>query len=204
MRNHILMLSVILCLSMLFAFPVSAAATDVDVYVTPKGTVIDVSIETDGAIGALQGAISYDSDKIEYDAAALDDGISAYNAVGNSFKNSNGITRVALVGDSSSGTENEWARVTYSAEENTPAAFELNGFKAFNVDGTAADAVFTVVVLGDANGDNLVNLKDYVKYKKVLAIGENYSVNAKNLDLDKSGTENEYDMFVLRRSVVFG
>ena len=203
MKKHIFVLSVILCLSMLVAFPVSVAATDVDVYVTPKGMVIDVSIETSGAIGALQGAISYDGDKIEYDAAAADEGISAYNAVGNSFMNSNGITRVALVGNPSTGTADVWANVTYSAEEDTPALFTLNGFKAFGVSGAVADAEFTVVVLGDANGDNLVNVKDYVKYKKILANGDSYTVNAKNLDLDKSGAGNAYDMIVLRRNMDF-
>ncbi|MBR5922390.1 MAG: hypothetical protein IKZ59_01210 [Clostridia bacterium] len=202
MRKRLIILSIILCLSVLVAFPVSATGPEVDVYVTPKGTLIDVSIETSSAVGAIQGAISYDGDSIEYDTAAANADISANNAVASSFKNSGGITRVALVGDPSSGTANNWANITYSADENTPAEFTLNGFKAFNVSGTVTDASFSVVVLGDATGDYFVDVKDYVKLKQVLT-GVGFTVNAKNLDLDKSGTRTDYDMQRLRENMGF-
>ncbi|MBR4911136.1 MAG: hypothetical protein IKZ47_07460 [Clostridia bacterium] len=203
MRKHLAVFSIILCLSIFFAFPVCATGPDVDVYVTPKGTLIDVSIETSSEVGALQGAISYDGDAIEYDTAAANSNILSYNAAGNSFMNSNGITRVALVGDPSSGTVNKWASVTYYAEENTPAEFTLNGFKAFAVDGSDAGASFSVVVLGDANGDKLVNVKDYVKLKLVIAQSAGYTVNPKNLNVNKMGGTDGYDMTALRNIMDF-
>lgn len=207
MKKLSVVLAIILCLSAFFCVPASAASPEVDLYVTAIGTDLTVSIESCSALGAIQGTIGYDKDVITYDSSSVIAAISSRNTSSDTFSNSAsaGSTSVALVGNSSSGTSGEWASIGYVAPVGTPADFSLTGFKAFTKTGAATKAKFVIVMPGDANEDKLVNVKDYVKFKKILSRGDTLPDVVKNLDVNKSGGDyNLIDFSQLRSNLLLG
>lgn len=207
MKKLSVVLAIVLCFSACFCVPVSAASPEVDLYVTAIGTDLTVSIESGSDLGAIQGTIVYDKDVITYDSSAVNAAISSANTLSDTFSNSAsaGSTSVALVGNSSSGTSGEWATIGYVAPVGTPADFSLSGFRAFSKTGAVTKAKFVVIMPGDANGDKLVNVKDYVKFKKILSQGDTLPDVVKNLDVNKSGGNyNSIDFSQLRSNLLLG
>lgn len=203
MKKSLACLFIISCMVALLSFPVSAAnAKNVDVIIDPKESEVTVSINTDFACGALQGVVTYNSEATTYQAIDVADSISEKNQPTSTVSDKSGQTKVALVGDVSNGTQGEWAKVTYKADENAPAMFDFKSLKVYDKEGNKIeDANLYVVMYGDANIDGLVNIKDLVAMKKISA--GNTSIlehRQKNLDMDKSGKwEDALDITALRK-----
>lgn len=189
MKKLAVILSFILCVSVFFCVPVSATGEEVRLYVKARGTEVTVKLKTNDSVGALQGAIKYEESDFEYDTAAASDAISANNATAVSFQDVSGATKFVLVGDSSTGNTGDWATVTYSADEGTPAEFTLGGVKVFDTAGTRLyDAAAKVIMPGDVNEDYLVNVKDYVRLKLILRSLANNPTVVENKDVNMDGS----------------
>lgn len=206
MKKILALILTVCCLSVLLCFPVNAAGEkEVLLVVEKSGGDITVDISTNFKCGAIQGAVKYDGDNIEYDSAAVNSGIEENNAVASSFKNSSGTTRVALVGDSLSGTENNWANITYSADESTPALFDFTALKVFDKGGNKLTDVTAITVMyGDVDNNGLITLIDLVRFKKVLSSGATVEAGKeRNLDVNKDGTGSQADdMTELRKNLL--
>ena len=117
MKKLSVILAIILCVSVFFCVPVSAAGEEARLYVKANGTAVTVKVKTTAAVGALQGVVKYTDGDFEYASAAAAEDIEPNNATDNSFQNVTGATKLALVGEPEFGTSGEWATITYSAEE---------------------------------------------------------------------------------------
>lgn len=189
MKKLSVVLAIVLCASVFFCVPVSAAGKEARLYVKARGTEITVKIKTNDVVGALQGAVKYDESEFDYESAAVSAAIAANNATANSFQDVSGATKFVLVGDSSSGNTGEWATVTYSADEGTPADFRINDLKVFGTAGTRLnDVVAKVIMPGDVNEDYLVNVKDYVRLKLILSNLANNPTVVENKDVNMDGS----------------
>ncbi|MBO4734102.1 MAG: hypothetical protein J5662_06445 [Clostridia bacterium] len=190
MKKIAVIISFILCASVFFCVSVSATGEEARLYVKARGTAVTVTVKTNTAIGALQGAVKYDEDDFDYSAAAASAAISANNTIASSFQDGSGATKFVLVGAPLSGNTGEWATVTYySNDENTPAGFSLSGVKAFDTAGASIAGVNTKIIMpGDVDNDKLVTVKDYVRLKKHFTpTATAISGEAENADVDMDG-----------------
>ena len=188
MKRLSIVLALVLCASLLFCTPVSAAGEEARLYVKASGTAITVKVKTSAAVGALQGAVKYDETAFQYDSAVAAETIAPNNAAASSFSNLAGATKVALVGDPSTGTSGEWATLTYSADEGTPAVFDFAGVKAFSASGDKFTPTVKVIMPGDVDNDKLVTIKDYIRLKRNYCAGVAISGQAENKDVNMDGT----------------
>ena len=189
MKKLSIILAVVLCASVLFCIPVSATGEpQVRFYVLANGTEVTVKVNTDSAVGALQGAVKYDENTLDYDSGEAVAAILGNNATASSFNDVDGATKFALVGNPSSGTSGEWATLTYSVEEGTPTQFTLGGVKAFGATGIKIEAVTKVIMPGDVTEDYVVNVKDYVRYKRIVASSASNPGVIENKDVDMDGS----------------
>lgn len=204
MKRISVILAFVLCLSVAFCVPVSAAANpQVDLYVKARGTDITVTVKSNTSLGAIQGRVGYDKDGIAYNSAQVNAAIVANNSAANTFHdNAAGVTSVALVGDSASGASGEWATLDYIAPKGTPADFLISNFKAFSNTGAAVTADFTVVMPGDANDDKLVDIKDLMRFKLILSQDAARPAVQKNLNLDNLSAIDKSDMAQLRKDLL--
>lgn len=205
MKKLLSVVSVVCLLSLIFCFPASAASEkEVLFVVETSGNTITVDVNTEFNCGGIQGVLSYDGGEIVYNNAVLATGLSNYNTANNSFSNSSGATKVALVCDATNGVNGNLATITYESEANTPALFNFGSLKAFNANGSKLTNVKSVVVFyGDTNADGLLNLLDLVRYKKVLANSASVPTGKeRNFDLDKDGQNEVSDIVVLRKKLL--
>lgn len=206
MKKLLAVLVAICCLSAIFCVSVSAAGEkEVLVVVENSDGSIKVDINAGFACGAIQGALKYDGDQIVYQSSNIADALAAANAPSNSFANSSGTTKVALVCAANGGVQGNLASVTYSADEYTPALFDFTALKAFGAAGERLNDVSVVTVMyGDANNNGLVTVTDLVRFKRIL-LNETSVVAGKerNLDVNKDGVSSTVnDMMELRRSLL--
>lgn len=203
MKKLSIVLAIVLCAAVFFCVPVSATGEVARLYVKARGTEITVTVKTTAAVGALQGAVKYNKDVFGYEGASANSAILANNATASSFQNVSGATKFALVGDPSSGTNGEWATVTYSADLGTPAVFEFTGVKAFDTNGANLGAASNKIIMpGDVNNDNLVTIKDYVRLKRHYSNSVATSGEADNKDVNMDGASNYSDISYLRSDLL--
>lgn len=199
MKRISVILAFVLCLSVAFCIPVSAASSpQVDLYVKARGTDITVTVKSNASLGAIQGRVGYDDGGIAYNSAQVNTAIAANNSAANTFRDNAGVTAVALVGNPLDGTSGAWATLSYIAPKGTPADFSMSNFRAFSKTGAAVSAEFTVVMPGDTNDDKLVDIKDLMRFKRILSQNAAHPAVEKNLNLDNLSAVNEADLTQLR------
>lgn len=203
MKKLSIVLTLVLCASAFFCVPASAAADEARLYVKAHGTEVTVTVKTNNALGALQGAVKYTDGAFEYDDAAAAEAILANNAKASSFQNVTGATKLALVGDPTNGTSGEWATVTYSAEEGTALNFEFANIKAFDASGDVLQPTAKVILPGDVDNDKTVTIKDYVRLKRYYCSGTAISSQVENKDVDTNGSyQANFDIPQLRKDLI--
>ena len=193
MKKLLSLMAIMCCVALLFCFPVRADATnDVIFEVDAIGDTITVDVASDFACGAVQGMLSYDGSAIAYEGASFAGGLSSINSANNSFSDSSGSTKVALVCAASGGVNGDLATLTYTADAGVPALFEFGALKAFDASGAKlSNANAIIVMYGDTDGDGLLNILDLVRLKKTAAnsntVVSTYEAFSRNYDLDKNG-----------------
>ncbi|MBO4468068.1 MAG: dockerin type I repeat-containing protein [Clostridia bacterium] len=200
MKKLLSLIAVICCLSLLLCVPVNADATnDVLFEIDAVDDTITVDITTEFSCGAVQGMLTYNGSEIAYSTSSFAEGLATKNSAANSFSDSSGATKVAVVCSATGGVNGNLATLTYTADEGVPAEFSFGSIKAFSANGTKLSNVNAIMVMyGDANGDHLLNIIDLVRYKRILA-GQSSVVSGseRNYDLDKDGNRDSEDLAAL-------
>ena len=197
MKKVLSLMAVICCISLIFCLPVGAdAANEVLFEVDAYGDTVTVDITTEFNCGAIQGILSYDGSKIAYQNSSFADGLSSINSASNSFSDSSGSTKVALVCAANGGVNGNLATLTYTADAGVPAEFDFGAMKVFGATGNKLSNVKSVVVMyGDTDNNGVLNILDLIRLKKTIA-GYTTVIEGKerNYDLDKNGLRNAYDL----------
>ncbi|MBR4911135.1 MAG: hypothetical protein IKZ47_07455 [Clostridia bacterium] len=206
MKKLLALILALCCISALFCFSVSAAGEkEVLLVVENDSGSIKVDISTEFACGAVQGAIKYDGDQIAYQSSTVAAGINSINEPANSISNTSGTTKVGFVCASNGGFSGQLASIEYSADESVPAIFDFTALKAFDKDGAKlTDVKVSVALLGDADNDGFVTVKDLVYFKQIL-LGEKTVAAGKerNLDVNRNGTNaQDNDITQLRMNLL--
>ena len=197
MRKVLSLIAVICCISLIFCLPVGAdAANEVLFEVDADGNTVTVDITTEFNCGAIQGILSYDGSEIAYENSSFAEGLSSINSAANSFSDSSGATKIALVCAANGGVRGNLATLTYTAQEGVPAIFDFGAIKAFGTTGSRLSDVESVIVMyGDTDNNGSINILDLVRLKKTIA-GHTSVISGKerNFDLDKNGQTNAGDL----------
>ena len=200
MKKILSLVIVICCLSLLCCLPAQAAGENEVLFVVdPDGDTITVDIKTEFSCGGVQGILSYDGSEIAYEESSFASALASINSASNSFSDSSGATKVALVCAADGGVNGDLATLTYEAEAGVPAVFNFSSFKALDASGAKLNNAKAVVVMyGDANNDGLINIVDLIRLKKVTA-GQASVITGKerNYDLNKDGSRNASDLTAL-------
>lgn len=187
MKKVVALLLGICCICAALSLSVSAknVNNEVDLIVKTSGESIDIEVNTNFACGSLQGSLLSNSD-VQYENIVFENAISSNNQPIDSIRNTEGVTRVALVGDVESGTNGKWATITYTGNN---AKFNVGSFKVYAADKVKMDANVYVVFRGDANTDGSLDIRDLLNFKKTSNLDEPdiEEIYKKNIDVDGNG-----------------
>ena len=204
MKKVIALLLGICCMCAALSLSVAAKSVnnEVDLIVKKSGENIEIEVNTNFACGALQGSLLCD-EELKYEDVAFENQISSNNKASDSIRSTEGVTRVALVGDIASGTSGKWATISYTGDN---SKFNVGSFKVYAADQAKMDANVYVVFRGDVNTDGSLDVRDLLKFKKssdsdTPDVEEIYK---KNIDVDGNGVwESDADVQTFR-NYLFG
>ena len=191
-----LILSIAVC--SWFSVNAAAAGNNVDLIVDSDEKVT-VTVSTDFLCCGVQGVLTYDSSKLRYESTDFSDADSEKNSE-KSVKTEDGQLKFVLLGNVHNGTSGDFATFTFAKKgKNIPAKFNLFSVKASSATGSAVSNINAAVVMpGDCNDDGFIDVKDFIRLKKI-ASGES-TVNSKNADCDgEEGFSGASEASVLRK-----
>ena len=159
-----------------------------------SGTDVTVDISTNFECGGLLGALVYDAENLTYEAAIINDNVKEYNEVKSSILDSDGKTRLALVGDVANGTDGNWLTITYTAKNGADVDFIAKSFKVYDVKSKLVDANVEItkevinVLRGDANEDGALDIRDLVEMYNCKDSANISGLKMMCLDFNEDGT----------------
>lgn len=200
MKKVVALLLGICCICAALSLSVAAKSVnnEVDLIVKKSGENIEIEVNTNFACGALQGSLLCD-EELKYEDVAFENQISSNNKASDSIRSTEGVTRVALVGDVASGTSGKWATISYTGDN---SRFNVGSFKVYAADKVKMDANVYVVFRGDVNTDGSLDIRDLLNFKKTSNLDEPdiEEIYKKNIDVDGNGLwESDNDTATFRK-----
>ncbi len=179
-------------------------------YLDNSGTkMVSITLNTNFVCGGYEGVFTYDTNVLKYVGASYgtkegEAGFNGRNNAANSVKSiDEGIMTVAL-GYASTGTKGDFVTLNFEVKDSAGAVnwadvakFDMKDAIFSNVQGNVSyETSIAETMLGDANGDYEIDVRDLVKMKKQAVAGE-YTLNS-DCDRDDAATDAD-DCILLRQ-----